>query len=416
MKYLTLLFIFLISIPSFAFEVKIEDVSKHVSSKNYVVLENAQLTYQSQEAISFARHNLLPQLNVWDIAGIAFSWTNALGVVQDIAPFLVPANWFRVKEQKILFEAQKFGYHAVWANQIFTAKSLYYRIDHDQKLLGTINQNIKELELIHSILKTREIFGGAPLGGSKILEMRILELTDDQKRIEYLVSEELAQLKYILAIPAQNDIVIKALEISLSDKPDLDITKLYSIALGQSPEIKQYREFIKIIPQIKKEIRFSFLGTNSISRGVGGGVFDDLPVQRGLGFGAGNTMAILRSKEAIMKLQLLGIEETIKNHLKVYVEIYNSDINYFKILKNRIQDSRMIQQSYFERLQMGENVNAWDIVDASKSLMSSQVVFNSLISRFFDMNEKIERNLMSGDYAFLPDFEKLLAAVPEDKD
>lgn len=411
MKIYILLFIF--SFSAFAREIKIEDVSKYVGSKNYVVLENAQLTYQSQEAVGFARNNLLPQLNVWDVAGIAFSWSNALGVVQDIAPFLVPANWFRVKEQKILFEAQKFGYNAVWANQIAVSKALFYRLDHDIKLLSSIKKNIKDLGNIHTILKTREIFGGAQIGDSKILEQRILELQDDQKRIEYLIAEEKSKLKYILAIGAEEDISLKAIDLELETKPFLEFNKLYPVALTKSPEIKQFKEFIKVIPQIKKEVRFSFLGTSSISRGVGGGIFDDIPVQRGLGFGAGNTMAILRSKEEIMKLQLIGVEETIKNQLKVLVEIYNSDIDYYRNLKDRVQLSKMIQQSYLERLQMGQTISVWDIVDASRGLMNSELQYNSLISRFLDTNEKIERNLMQGDYSFLPNFEELLKAASQ---
>ncbi len=411
MKFILLCLVFCQQL--YAAQIKVEDVSKIVSEKNYVVLQNAQITYQSKETVSFARHNLLPQLNVWDVAGIFFSWTNALGVVQDIAPFLVPANWFRVKEQKILFEAQKYGYHAVWANQIFIGKTQFYRLSFDEKLLQTIRDQILDLNSLYLILKTREMLGQSPLGQSAILSSKISSLKDDEKRLEYLVATTKAELKYILAIPAQEEITILSPALSIEQQFPYDFHAIYGTALEHSPEIKQFKEFIKVIPQIKKEVRFSFLGTSSISRGVGGGIFDDIPVQKGLGFGAGNTMAILRSKEAVMKMQLTGVEETIKNQLRVLVEIYNSDLIYYPQVKSNLEQAEKIYKSYLERLQMGQSLDIWELVDARDQVIQTQMTLNSLAARHFDTKEKIERNLMAKDYSVLPNFEEQLKEVSD---
>lgn len=405
MIWLTLL---LCSTQLAAVEIKIEDVNERVSTRNYVVLENAQLTYQSREAISFARANLLPQLNLWDYVGVIFSWTSVLDAVTDIAPFLVPANWFRLKEQKILFEAQRHGYHALWANQILSAKGLFYRLQHDESLLQLLQEQKEELSQFHTIIKTREIFGGARPGDALVLEKKMLELENDQKSLEYLIAEEKSHLRYMLAVDAAEDVTLVPVSVNVDERVPLDFHKVAATALERSPETKQFREFIRVIPHIKKEVRFSFLGTSSIARGVGGGIFDDIPIQRGLGFGAGHTLAILRSKEEIMKLQLKGIEETIRNQLRVLVNIYNSDLDYYRQLQHRLIMTKNILASYHDRLSLGESVDVWDIVEASKSVMNAEIQLQALMSRVLDNSERLERQLMSGGYTRAPKFEDLV--------
>jgi hypothetical protein len=410
----TLLIVLLLSCFTLsATEVALKDVARAVSKKNYIVLENAQLLYQSKESVNFARSNLLPQLNLWSFADLAFSWTGVLGLVNDVAPFLVPGNWFKLKQKKILHEAQRHGYHALWANQILTAKSLFYRIDHDQKLIHAIDKNISSLKEFHVIVKAKEEFGGTNVGDSKVLEQRIFELVDDKKRIEYLLKEEKNELKYILGIKSSKDITIKPLRVDLTKKSDLSSSKLQTKSISASPEIKQYSEFLRVIPEIKKEIRFSFLGTSSLNFG-GMGVFSDLEIQKGLGFGAGNSVGILKSKAEVLRLQKEGISESIKKQIRVLTEIYNEDLDYYDSLSAQLALSESIQESYIERLQLGDTVNIWDIVDSTKSMMNAELQINSVISRHFENFERLERHGLSGDYSSLPNYDELIKVAEEE--
>lgn len=87
MNKILIMILFFSTIKTYSQTVNINDVAKIVKERNYLVLENAQMVYQANEAIDFARKNLLPQLNVWEVTQVAFSWVNVLGIVQDILPF-----------------------------------------------------------------------------------------------------------------------------------------------------------------------------------------------------------------------------------------------------------------------------------------------------------------------------------------
>ena len=120
--------------------IALQDVVKKVSTENYLVLENALRVYQAKEAIQVARGNLLPKLNLWKLITLPLDPLGIVGMVEDIAPFLVPANWWRLEEQKIFHLAQKEAYRALWANEVMTSKSLFVHTQLDQSLLDKLSQ------------------------------------------------------------------------------------------------------------------------------------------------------------------------------------------------------------------------------------------------------------------------------------
>jgi outer membrane protein, multidrug efflux system len=178
--------------------VSLEEVTEKVSDQNYLVLENALRVYQAKESIQVARGNLLPRLNLWRVASVFFDPTAALGLVEDIAPFLVPGNWFRLDEQRILHEAQKEGYRALWANEVMTAKVLYFQTLSDLSLLDHVKAQYGELEGLHLIVRNREILGGARPGSARDIEIRLLGLQEDRRGLEVLIASEKAALARLM--------------------------------------------------------------------------------------------------------------------------------------------------------------------------------------------------------------------------
>lgn len=84
--------------------ISLDEVASKVKETNFTILENAQRIYQAKETITFSKRNLLPKLNLWNVLKLPFDWASAIDMVQDIAPFLVPNNWFRVSQSKLQFE------------------------------------------------------------------------------------------------------------------------------------------------------------------------------------------------------------------------------------------------------------------------------------------------------------------------
>lgn len=135
---------------SFAFAAKpntisLPEVATRVAGSNFKVYENALKVYQAQTNIQKARWDLLPKLNLWSIAGMVIDPFSIVENIPDVAPFLVPGNWFRLEEVKLLYLAEKEGYRALWGNEVFIAKTLYKNVLFDEQLLKHVQTSINEL-------------------------------------------------------------------------------------------------------------------------------------------------------------------------------------------------------------------------------------------------------------------------------
>ncbi len=383
--------------------VTMDDVVKKVSSEDYWVLENALRVYQAKEAIQVARGNLLPKLNVWKLITIPFDPLSVVGLIEDIAPFLVPANWFRLEEAKLLHLAQKEGYRALWANELLTAKSLYFHALTDQAILEQIREHQRRLEDILVIVKSREAFGGAPQGASRDIEVRSLALKEDERSLEVLVGEEMSLLAYMMGFTAATDLVVTP--VAMPDFPTLQPLVYGDFefrAVDVSPEIRQFDHLIAVTDYVTKEVVYSFLGSSSMSRGVAGGVFDGLPSQQGLGFGTGASIRITKAQKEIFKIQQKGVMETVKRHLKLLVNNYNLDLESYGNLKRRVELTKATMDQLYERLVLGANVDTLDLIEASRNQIQANTSFLAVQVRFLASEDKLARLIFHGEYNMPP--------------
>lgn len=402
MKFVIYFFIFAFSVQSGATELKLEDLVKQVSEKNYLVYENALKVYQSRTDIDRVRGELLPKLNIWNIASALIDPLSLIGSINDIAPFLVPSNWFRLEEVKLLYLSEKEGYRALWGNELHSAKTLFLHTSFDMQLLEHVKNSIVELNEIHLIVKTREMLGGAEPGTARDIEIRILGLKEDEKNLNQLVNEELNALTYALGLPSE---VVQLAPVSPPDikslKP-LDYSKYEFRLLANSPERRQFEHFFSVLKQIKKEIQYSFLGGSSISRGVAGGVFDDLPTSGALSFGNGPAMKIIDAQREIMLTQRTGIEETLKRQLKNLIYLFNSDISFFDNFSRRLQLTKESKTQLLRRIKMGEDVSMIALADASKNQIQAETSIYAVQFRVLSSMDRLDRLIFQNDYSLSP--------------
>jgi outer membrane protein TolC len=388
--------------------ITLDDVVEKVSTENYRVYGNALRVYQAREAIQVARMNLLPKLNLWRIANVVVDSSlgnpaSVLGLVGDIAPFLVPANWFRVEETKILYNAEQEGYRALWANELMTAKSLYVHLLLDEILIDHIQISENELNALLTIVESREMLGGAPQGASREIEIRLLSLQEDIRNLRVLVTEEESLLAYMMGL--SQDTLAKPAAIQMPDFESyqpLDYQDFEFRTLDSAPEIRQYDYFISAADTLKSEVMFSFLGTSGMSRGVAGGVFDGIPIQDGLGFGTSGSMQIVEAQKEVLKNQRQGIVETVKRQLKLLVSNYNLDLDSYANLKRREQLARAANDQLYERLNLGQNVDMIDLIEASRNHIEADTAFFAVKYRFLTNENKLSRLIFHGGYTKEP--------------
>lgn len=401
-----ILLIFFISVQVFAGEkttIQLGDVVKRVSEKNYNVYENALKVYQAKSSIEKARADLLPRLNIWSIAKIIIDPGSILDQMSDIAPFLVPANWFRLEEVKLLYLAEKEGYRALWGNEVHQAKVLYGHLVFDEILLKHIQNSIIEMDRIHRIVRTREAFGGVKQGTARDIEIKILGLQEDEQNLQVLLKEERDQLSYALGFSS-------GVELELSPMPMPNFETLKPIhgkeyefrVLSMSPERRQFDHFLSALSQVKKEIEYSFLGSSNMSRGVAGGIFDNLPDGNGLGSGNRAALKIVDAQKQIMKTQKLGVEETLKRQLRAVVNQFNSDVLNFTNFKRRVELSQDSKNALLRRIQLGENVDVLELSEVSRNRIQAETALIAVQFRTISGWDRFNRLIFNEEYSMNP--------------
>lgn len=392
--------------------VTLDQVVERVSSENYSVYANALRVYQSRESIEVARMNLLPRLNLWNVAGAAFEIvlggpsgiaTGIAGVIGDIAPFLIPANWARVSQAERLYLADQEGYRALWANELMSAKAIYVHLLLDRSLLEHIEQSRQELNEILGIVRLRETFGGADQGATRDIEVRKLALEEDQRSLEVLIEEEESLLAYLMGYSADSRLTPAGLEM-----PDFEALQPLNYAdfefrvTDTAPEMRQYEYFLQAASFLDAEVMYSFLGTSNMSRGVAGGIFDGIPMQNGLGFGAPASMRIISAQREILRTQRRGIEETIKRQLRLLVSNYNLDLENYANLKRREELTKQTLDQLFERLRLGQSVATLDLIEASRNHIQADTAYFAVKFRFLSSEDRLARLIFHGDYTRQP--------------
>lgn len=398
--------------------ITLDDVVKRVNSTaNPNIHQNALRVYQAKESIQVARMNLLPRLNLWKVAGATIEIalgvvtgtgagiaTGVLGIVEDIAPFLIPANWYRAAQAKHLYLADWEGYRALWANEIMSSKALYVHLLLDRALLEHVEQGQRELERLLTIVRSRELLGGVPRGAAQDIEVRVLALQEDKRSLEVLIAEEETLLAYLMGY--SQDVTVRPAGVTMPDFENLeplDYSDFEYRAVDSAPELRQFTHFIAAADLMKGEVLYSFLGGSTMSRGVAGGVFDSLPIQSGgLGFGAPASMRMISAQKRTLEVQRQGVQETIKRHLKLLVTNYNLDLENYSNLKRRAELTKAINEQLYERLKLGQDVDMINLIEASRNHIQADTSFFAVKFRFLANEDKLARLIFHGDYTKQP--------------
>src|SRR5690606_1323021 len=250
----------------------------HYSTNNYTAVEEDQRVYQSKQSIKHARASLLPKLNIWTLLKIPAVIVDpfALGdIVQDVAPFLVPANWFKVQQTASLNRAKNEQYLAVWANELSTARLLFLGVYRELEVYELLVDSLNDYKRVRTIARMRRDFGNDGGFALNLIDERILALEDDLRSMDLLIESNKRELQFISGIDQgeQIDLLAPRLESPL-DASEIDEEAIRLKVIKGSPELKQYIALEQALASTRKSMKFSVLGASTFSAGSGDGVFD----------------------------------------------------------------------------------------------------------------------------------------------
>jgi hypothetical protein len=381
-----------------AAEIDLETVTLRARKNNYTVLNNAQRLYQSKMYMMKSRTDLLPSLNLWRLLN-NFAGGFQIDMVEDIAPFLIPANWFKMKENTLLHKVEKLGYRAFVANQVMNARSLYWKLLHDETVIGQIDIYVKELDPLVELVRTREDNGVIPLGTTRDLRIHQLRMKDDLHKMKLLQKNQLLNLTMALGFPSEEHHIVHQDELGVVEtiKP-IDYTQAVDSVLGASPELAQFHYMLKVLPKMKGEAYFSLLGAGRASRGLPGGVFDDLPSLDTFGFSNIPVINMIKAQKSMLLLQRDGVMETLKRQWQGNYNELEFGVLRKTDLGEQIRLNRESKDFILRKIQMGENVNMVDLLNTSRNLVESEIAYTALVYHLRSTLDVQERLQFTGPY------------------
>lgn len=400
----SILFFLLLHIPLVSAEVvqkiSLEDIAKNVKESNFTVLEGAQRVYQAKETITFSKRNLLPRLNIWNYLETPINWASSIDIIQDLAPFLVPSNWFRISQNKLFYLAQKEQYRALWANEVMTAKLLYTNTLRDIDFLEALNIQIEQIEGLLAIVNTRVILGETPIQVQKFLEIRKLELLDDLRVLNNIIETEKRSLAMIMGISQDKTIELEKFQLPQVDELEsISYDTFIFRALDNAPELNQYGYIKSSLRYLRGEMYFSFLGASTTARSAGGGMFNHIPIQDGLGFGMGSSLRIAASQGKIIDLNKEATKEVIKKNLHNLVYNFNSYIENIDSQNSRLRLASENFEMIKVQIAMGMPIEPLEVLNSIDSLFDANISMVNYQYEVVTTMEKIKRSIFNGDYS-----------------
>tara|TARA_Y100000780_G_scaffold231707_1_gene258407 strand:- start:183432 stop:184673 length:1242 start_codon:yes stop_codon:yes gene_type:complete len=375
--------------------ISLDQVAEEVKQSNFTVLENAQRVYQAKETVNFNKRNLLPRLNLWNILKTPFSWKGALDVVQDIAPFLVPSNWFKVGQSREFYYAYQEQYRALWANQVMTAKLLYINTLRDIDFLNALKEQSLKLDELVGISETRQVFGSVEPRTTRFLKIKKLEIQEDIRALENLVFEEKKALAYLLGVDQEQDLSLERISLPEVEKLEpLQFDTFVFRALDSAPELTQYKYLKEALKYTSREVTFSFLGASSNSQGM----FNNIPVQDGLGFGAASSIRISNSESHILDINKESTEEVLKKSLYNLVNNFNS---YLNNIENQTSRRRLAGENYQtlrSHLALGMDIDPLEMLKSVENEFDASISLVNYKYEVVTTMERLKRMIFNGDY------------------
>jgi hypothetical protein len=372
----------------------LQNVTEKAQTQNLLLKEKMVQAHSAQETVKMNRLSLLPKLNLHNLlAAGGVSIINMGSIIDDIAPFLIPANWFRVKEAEISRQYQYNSMKSLWGNEILDVRALYLNIVSDLRALAVYEQYKKDLSELQAIAETRDQFGGDRLDTLEMLLAQKARIIEDQIALRDLINQETYNLTQMTQIdPAQAYEFDKKTKV-VSSWNYLGKDQFVASASQLSPEVQSYDDLQAFLKQMKKEITFSIFGSSSLSQGVAGGVFDDLPTSGGWGFSTRAAFALNQNKSEQLKLQQTGAKEILKRQI---LRLY--DQNGFLNEKEQVLIERKKHldnqwQILLDRLQFGKNAPMDELIYNRQGLAETQIALIQIDMVRSQMNDRAHRML-----------------------
>ena len=359
------------------------------------IRENAENLFQKHQSIKVAIGRIIPSLNLNLILNI-FS-ESYLDVATSALSFLLPANWFRWKESKLIYEAERYSYVSLIANEINTIISASYRIHYIKSLFQMYTDYLAELYKV--VLRQEAIYETGESNLQSLLSLKnfLIKIKTDRDTLEL----DLAQLKISLAnglgLPQEEwpsfdleDLVLP----NLADQKELDLSTFTSERLERSPEIINLDYLILASKFAMKTRIFEFMTPVASADSA-------------LGTGFPSYVRVQKSMTRQLKIRRKDTLRTLESGLKETALSFNTMIKLYKLNSLALANEHQIQYAIHAKIMNDQTFKIEEIIANFEDLFRFRSRMLDAQHKFLIAQEQIRRFLLNP-----PHYDRLIELAP----
>ncbi|HEX7673929.1 MAG TPA: TolC family protein [Bdellovibrio sp.] len=299
--------------PPTSVTINADTLKKMLLEQNIGLLIQMNKVYQAKQQINIKRADLLPSINLGGIISSGPSF--ALTTISSLLPFLMPSNWFDLKQSQYLLNAQATSYYIAQLNTYSSAYALYMTVVGDLELRDVLYSqylNYKQIEeLIQLAVDAGMMQQSDLLQAQAQSQLAFIQVS----QVDELLKQEKASIREMLALPLSTEIAFEKNHVAPSANETLPLQTLVDRSLKNSPEISQMTSMISAANTAKWSAAFSWLTGASLGRSRSGGesAFGGLTASGTVGLGFGYFPTLKLSDYNIDELKLEKTQITYDN-------------------------------------------------------------------------------------------------------
>ena len=365
----------------------LEELRKRAIEQSFDSRAEFERVLQARLAARGAYLNLAPHFTLNTILGfLTFSWMSIIKSAGDLAPFLLPTRWFRIREAKFQSQADYKGWLVMRADAGCLTEGLMYSVLRDRKSVTVLGQTRAQTVKLRDEIKLREELGIERPDASLVLSAVIgsvdnaLLMLNEGIRAEMSATAQAAGFMNPDAISE-----IKAPEtLTIVGAQKLDKEPLKIPVIAKSLELQQMDSLINVAQVNRRERYFSWMDPSGGEGALGFGFFDYLRVGQ-------SKVRELFDRRAELQSTLLQKLSNSVGEINMAVDLYQLSTNLSDLHRRRI--ARMNQD-----LALGTTISLYEMSSALQEQMRADLAVINAEYSYYTSLGKLNRLLFQNGY------------------
>jgi hypothetical protein len=343
-----------------------------------------QTSVQSRLNSTAAHLNLLPHISLGSVLGVLSFQLNSLpGLIGDLAPFLIPSNWFNANAARWQSNADYYAWLLMKANSGNIAEGLAYLVLRDKAIVQMLATYEPPLDEMREIVHRKEILGLLPRGSTKAFIAILTNLQETEIGLKKLVAAENRDLALAVGLVNPDGVagVIEDTDLS-PDKPVvLDLEEIQNLVIDRSIELRQIDAMINVAHSNVNNRAYSWVSPSG-----------------NLSFGLPATVGAAMATVKQLTIQRQQLQATLLQKVENAFDEVNVALHTYALAKQNAVTLKDRFEQYHTGMVTGLAVSVTDLQVALQDEMKGDTDLVTAKYQYYIAMGKLNRMLMSGQY------------------